>query len=326
MYKHLIIPKVSPKIYLFLFCCVLLSFCANRPNVQGYIKESYDLIIRNAIIYDGSGTPGVIGDLAVDGDTISAIGDLSFAKGGQELDAEGNALSPGFINMLSWANTSLIRDGKSQSDIRQGVTLEVMGEGVSMGPIKPRESRKYAEDFALAPSERWITLGGYLQFLENRGVATNVASMVGATSVRIHEVGYENRHATEDELERMKKLVAHSMREGAMGLGTALIYAPATYAPSEELIELAKVASSYGGIYSTHMRSEGNAIFSALEETFMIAREADIHTEIYHLKISGEKNWPLMDSIINTIQKARDSMQQCLHGARKEDMLSGLKD
>jgi N-acyl-D-amino-acid deacylase len=269
--------------------CILLTCCKN-PVV-------YDIIIRNGTIYNGSGSDPFIADLAIQNDTIAFIGDLSSAKGVQEIDATGLAVSPGFINMLSWADRSLLMDGRSMSDIKQGVTLEVFGEGWSPGPVK--------RDIDNPPDSLWTTLDGYLQWLVKKGVSPNVGSFVGHTTVRQYVMGYENRPPSPNELEQMKSLVRQAMEEGAFGLGSSLIYAPATYSTTEELIELAKVAADYDGLYSTHMRSESDFIYSALTETFRIARDAKIRTEIYHLKINHSRNWSKLDTVILKIDSAQ---------------------
>ena len=270
----------------------LILACSQQP------QQEFDYILRHGTIYDGTGNPSFIGDVAIQSDTIAAIGDLSNAKGKKEIDATGLAIAPGFINMLSWADRSLLLDGRSMSDIKQGVTLEIFGEGWSPGPVKRKATTKPVDSL-------WTTLGGYFNYLTKKGISPNAASFVGATSIRIHELGYEKRPPNAEELKRMKTLVSQAMEDGAMGLGTSLIYAPADYASTEELIELAKVASSYGGIYTTHMRSEGDFIFSALNETFKIAREANIHTEIYHLKVNIARNWNKMDTMLIKIDSAR---------------------
>jgi N-acyl-D-amino-acid deacylase len=268
-------------------------------------KKSFDVIIRGGTIYDGSGSDPVVADIGINSDTIAEIGDLSRAIGKSEINAKGLSVSPGFINMLSWATESLIVDGRSQGDIRQGVTLEVFGEGQSMGPIN-EEMRKgmidQMHDYTFDIS--WTTLGEYLDHLEKKGISCNVASFVGATSLRIHELGMANRPPTPEELDRMKKLTREAMEEGALGVGASLIYAPANYSSTEELIEICKEASSYGGMYITHMRSEGNNILAAIDETIRIAREANIPAEIYHLKMAGKDNWTKFDSAIGKINKA----------------------
>lgn len=270
-------------------------------------KQEYDVIIRKGTVYDGSGTPGISADVGINADTIAFIGDLKNAVGKTDIDASGLAVAPGFINMLSHAEVSLLFDGNSQSDIRQGVTLEVFGEG-SMGPMnesmKNDDREMMKRDLDWAYDIDWTTLGDYFNSLERRGIAPNVASFVSAITVRVHELGYANRAPKPEELERMKALVKTAMEEGAMGVTSALIYAPANYASTEELIELSKVASTYGGMYIAHMRSEGNSIFEAVDETIRIAREANLPAEIYHLKFSGNTNWNKIDSVIAMINKA----------------------
>ncbi|HEX9730182.1 MAG TPA: D-aminoacylase [Gemmatimonadales bacterium] len=266
----------------------------------------YDIIIRGGTVYDGSGDAPVTADVAIAGDTIAAIGDLSGGSAREEIDATGLAVSPGFINMLSWATETLIEDGQSQSDIRQGVTLEVFGEGWSMGPLnEAMRQEELDQQGDIKFDIPWTTLGEYLDHLVARGITPNVASFVGATTVRIHEIGYDNRPPTPDELDRMRALVRQGMEEGALGVGSSLIYAPAFYAGTDELIELCKVASSYGGSYISHMRSEGNRLLEAVDELLTIAREADIAAEIYHLKAGGQSNWPKMDRVIERVEAAR---------------------
>lgn len=274
-------------------------------------KQKYQIIIRGGTVYDGSGSPGVVEDVGINADTIAFIGDLSKAVAETEINASNLAVAPGFINMLSWATESLILDGKSQADIRQGVTLEVFGEGTSMGPLNDQMKVDIEADMKRNPEWTydvdWNTLDEYLQSLERRGVAPNVASFIGATSVRIHELGYANRLPTPEELERMKALVKTAMEEGALGVGSSLIYAPANYSSTEELIELCKVAGEYGGMYITHMRSEGNNIFGAVDETIRIAREGKLPAEIYHLKMAGNENWWKLDSVLAKIDAANAS-------------------
>ncbi|HEX5170017.1 MAG TPA: D-aminoacylase [Cyclobacteriaceae bacterium] len=274
---------------------VLLLLIAFFPSPK-HPRETFDLIIRGGTIYNGSGEQPFVGDLAIQNDTIAFVGDLKDATGKNEIDAKGLAVAPGFINMLSWSDRSLLMDGRSMSDIKQGVTLEIFGEGESPGPVK----RKTKNVDSL-----WTTLGGYFKHLMKKGVTPNVASFVGATTIRIHELGRENRPPTLMELEKMKNLVKQGMEEGAMGLGSSLIYAPATYASTDELIALSQVASSYGGMYITHMRSEGDFILKALDETFTIASEANIPTEIYHLKINLARNWNKIDTVLAKIDSAQ---------------------
>jgi N-acyl-D-amino-acid deacylase len=212
--------------------------------------QDYDKIIRNGMIYDGNGGEPYKADIGIKGDTIAFIGDLSSVSAQISVDAKGMAVTPGFINMLSWANVSLIQDGRSQGDIRQGVTLEVMGEGESMGPLNAKMKDEMQKDQPdIKYKVEWNTLGGYLDFLEKKGISCNVASFVGATTIRTYVVGEENRDPTPVELDSMKALVKQAMEEGAMGVGTSLIYPPAFFAKTNELIELSKVASQYGGMY-----------------------------------------------------------------------------
>ncbi|MGB5301732.1 MAG: D-aminoacylase [Gemmatimonadota bacterium] len=269
--------------------------------------QEYDVVIRNGTIYDGSGGAPYRGDLAIDGDRIAAVGSVGRAVGMTEIDAAGLAVSPGFINMLSWANESLIEDGLGQSDIRQGVTLEVFGEGSSMGPLSEtmKEGKLESQGDIRYPIE-WTTLGEYLEWLTRRGVAPNVASFVGATTVRIHVLGYEDVAPTETELDEMRALVAQAMEEGALGVGSSLIYSPAYYAGTDELIALAEVAGQYGGMYISHIRGEGNRLLENVEELITIAREAGVPAEIYHLKASGRANWDKLNDVIRRVEEARD--------------------
>jgi N-acyl-D-amino-acid deacylase len=284
-----------------------------QPEPQATPPESappvvrYDTIIRGGTLYDGSGNPGVISDIAITGDRIAAIGDLSDAEANNRIDASGQAVAPGFVNMLSWAVGSLIQDGRGMSDIKQGVTLEVFGEGWSMGPLPEGVNKEDLAEFLgdeTGPPD-WQTLGEYLEFLEQRGVSPNVASFVGATTLRIHEVGFENRAPTAEELENMKNLTRQAMEEGAMGLGSSLIYPPAFFATTEELVELAKVVGEYDGRYISHMRSEGNRIEDSIEELITIAREGGIGAEIYHLKMAGQQNWNKLPTVIKMVEDAR---------------------
>ncbi len=293
-----------------------LAACA----VEG---PEYDVLIRAGTVYDGSGSPPVVADVGIRGDRVAALGDLSGADAAQVLDAAGMAVSPGFVNMLSWATESLMVDGRSLGDIRQGVTLEVFGEGSSMGPANDAMKEEFLEDFVswtgdaeaaaralgLSPNAPlevpWTTLGEYLSFLERKGVATNVASFIGATTVRVHEIGYDDRPPTPGELERMRGLVRTAMEEGAMGVGSSLIYTPGFFADTDELIALSQVASEYGGMYISHMRSEGARLLESVEELITIARDADIRAEIYHLKAGGRENWHKLDDVIARVEQAR---------------------
>lgn len=266
----------------------------------------YEFIIRNGEIYDGSGQQSFSGDLAINADTIAAIGDLSDARGQKEVDAKGMAVAPGFINMLSWAVESLIEDGRAISDLKQGVTLEVFGEGWSMGPLNESmktEQKKSQSDIKYDIT--WTTLDEYLNYLTEQGISPNVASFVGATTVRIHELGYEDRRPTGEELERMKDLVRDAMEDGALGVGSSLIYAPAFYADTEELIALAEAAAEYNGMYISHMRSEGDRLLESLDELITISAEAGVPAEVYHLKMAGKSNWNKYDDAVQKIDSAR---------------------
>jgi N-acyl-D-amino-acid deacylase len=276
---------------LFSFAGILIILaCTQKP------KQQYDVIIRGGTIYDGSGSTPFTGDVAIQNDTIASIGDLKDATGKSEINAKGLAVSPGFINMLSWADKNLLKDGRSMSDIKQGVTLEVFGEGWSPAPIKRRTQNV---------DSLWTSLDGYFKWITKKGVTPNVASFVGASTVRYYVLGNDNKQPTKEELLQMKSLVKDAMEDGAMGLGTSLIYVPAMYATTEELIELSKVASAYNGMYITHMRSESDFILTAMNETFRISKEANIPAEFYHLKINHSRNWNKIDSVITKIDSAQ---------------------
>jgi len=271
--------------------------------------QSYDVLIKNGQIYNGSGEASYVGDIGIKADTIMAIGNLSKAKGVLEIDASGLAVAPGFINMLSWANESLIEDGKSQSDIRQGVTLEVLGEGWSMGPFN-EELKKYWRNYLQGDFEydiEWTSLGAYLDFLARKGISPNIASFIGATTLRAHTIGFEDREPTVEELDAMKLLVRQAMEEGALGIGSSLIYPPAFYAKIDELIEISKVAAEYDGMYISHMRSEGVNILDSLDELLQIAENANIRAEVHHLKLAGQDNWSKYDEVISKIDSARSA-------------------
>ena len=276
----------------------LLSACAPPP--------SHDLILRGGTIYDGSGGEPVVGDIAIDGDTITALGDLGDAVATTELDVSGLAVAPGFVNMMSWANESLIEDGRSQSNIRQGVTLEVMGEGSSMGPLN--DAMK-AERLQLQSDSRydieWTTLDEYLEFLVDKGISPNVASFIGAATPREYVIGHEDREPTPTELDVMRSIVRDAMEDGALGVASSLMYPPGLFAKTDELIALSEVAAEYGGMYVSHMRDEGAHMIEAIDELLTIAREANIRAEIYHLKSSGQPNWHLFDKAVQMVEDAR---------------------
>lgn len=270
------------------------------------MTTDYDIILRNGMIYDGSGSTPYIGDVGVKGQRIANIGNLGSSRGALELDVQGLAVAPGFINVMSWAPITSLHDGRSQSDIRQGVTLEVFGEAWSEGPLSPEMKKQYQKDQGDIKFEvAWNTLGEFLDHLAAKGVSTNIASYVGATTLRIHAVGFDNRPPNAEEMDLMRQLTAQAMEEGAMGVSSALIYPPGSYAKTEELLELAKVVASYNGIYISHLRSEGNAFLEALDELIHITREAKIWSEIYHLKAMGAMNWHKMDQAIEKVETAR---------------------
>lgn len=270
------------------------------------LPKTYDVLIKNGQIYDGSGKKSFSGDIAINADTVAAIGQLNGAKGNLEIDATGLAVAPGFINMLSWANVSLIEDGRSQGDIRQGVTLEVLGEGHSMGPLNDamkKEMKAGQQDITY--DIPWTTLGEYLEFLEKKGVSTNITSFVGNGTLRQYVMGYENRVPTVPEMDTMKNLVNQAMEEGAVGMSTSLIYVPSGHAQTEEIIELAQEVAKHDGMYVSHIRSEEGDLLDAVQELITISREAQISAEIYHFKASGNANWHLLDSAIQLVEDAR---------------------
>ena len=269
-------------------------------------NSNYDIIIRNGVVYDGSNSPPKYIDVGIINDTIAAIGDLKNKSASQIIDAKGMVVSPGFINMLSWATESLIHDPRSMSDIKQGITLEVFGEGWSMGPLNEQMKKdELATQGDIKFDIPWNSLGEYLDHLETKGVTPNVASFVGATTLRIYTIGYDNRPPTSEELDSMKLLAKQAMEEGALGIGSSLIYAPAFYATTDELVELCKVASLYGGMYISHIRSEGNKFLESVEELINISKRANLPAEIYHLKAAGKSNWIKMDKALKRISDAR---------------------
>ena len=286
---------------------VVLPILAAAATVAARDPD-FDVVIRGGLVFDGTGAPPRRTDVGIRGHQIATIGPLADTQGKRVIDATGLAVSPGFINMLSWATESLLHDGSAESDIRQGVTLEVMGEGWSMGPLNEamkRELRRSQGDIRF--DIPWTTLAEYLEHLVDRGVATNVASLIGATTVRIHVLGHADRRANREELEQMRALVRSAMEAGALGVGSSLIYAPAFYADTRELIELCQVAAAYDGVYVSHLRSEGNRLLEAVDELLQIARETGIAAEIYHLKAAGQPNWHKLERVIQTVQEARDA-------------------
>jgi N-acyl-D-amino-acid deacylase len=270
------------------------------------VAVKYDVLIKDGQIYDGSGSPAFTGDIGINADTIATIGDLKNAKGRTEINAEGLAVAPGFINMLSWAVESLIEDGRSMGDIVQGVTLEVVGEGDSWGPWNDKMKKSFRESQSdIQYDINWTTLGEYLEYLEKKGISTNIASFVGTSTLRIYTVGYDNRPPTEAELDTMKFLVRQAMEEGAIGVSSALEYVPASFASTEELIELCKVAAEYDGMYISHIRNEDDQLLEAIDELIRVAKEAGIRSEIYHFKQVGRTNWDKLGKAVDKIDSAR---------------------
>ena len=281
-----------------LIACSILTACTP--------PAAHDVILRGGDIYDGSGGDPYVGDVAIDGDKIVALGDIGDATAATVIDVTGLAVAPGFVNMMSWANESLIQDGLSQSDIRQGVTLEIMGEGDSMGPLNDTmKASMIRRQSNVRYDVEWTSLAGYLDFLEKRGISPNVASFIGAATPRDYVIGHEDRAPTAEELDEMRGLVRVAMEEGALGVASSLMYPPGLFAETEELIELSKVAAEYDGIYISHMRDEGAHMIEAINELITIAREADIRAEIYHLKSSGQPNWSKFDEAIELVENAR---------------------
>ena len=295
--------KSNTRKHIWLSLLIVVSVLACAPDEA---VTNYDLIIRGGTVYDGLGSAPVQADVAVDDDRIAAIGDLSSATATVEIDATGKAVSPGFINMLSWAVVSMIEDGRAMSDIMQGVTLEVMGEGGSMGPLNDDMKKLMVDSQGDIKFDiEWTTLGEYLEFLEAKGVSPNITSYVGATTLRVHEIEYENRKATDAELERMRELVRMAMRDGAIGVGSSLIYAPANFADTDELIALVSAAAEYGGAYVSHIRSEGDRLEEAVQELIDISRASGAPAEIYHLKAAGKSNWDKLERVFEMVEDAQ---------------------
>lgn len=286
---------------LILLAAVFAFGCSQAPP-----PESFDVVIRGGDVYDGHGGAPVQADVGINGDRIAKIGDLSAATAAHEVDASGMAVSPGFINMLSWATESLIVDGRGMSDIKQGVTLEVMGEGWSMGPVNDElRALAVAQQREFKYELEWTTLGEYLEFLEKRGISPNVASYVGATTLRMLEIGFDNTAATDEQLARMQEHVRVAMREGAIGVGSSLIYAPANFASTDELIALVSAAAEYDGRYISHVRSEGNRLEESIDELIEISEATGAPAEIYHLKAGGRDNWRKLENVFAMVEQAR---------------------
>src|SRR5205809_1915950 len=299
---------MTARCYALFSAVVALSFvtCPTRGAEATSPGTEFDLLIKGGTVYDGAGGEGRAADVTVRGDRITGIGDFHNASAKNVIDARGLAIAPGFINMLSWSNESLIQDGRSQGEIRQGVTTEIMGEGESMGPVNDRV-RQYMlkQQTDIKYDIPWNTLVEYLQYLEKRGVSCNIASFIGATTIRENVIGFEDKQPTPQQMDEMRELVRKDMEAGALGIGSALIYPPAFYAKTEELIELCKVAAKYQGKYISHMRSEGNRLFEALDELIRISREAGIPAEVYHIKAAGQQNWPKIDDLLSRIEAAQ---------------------
>jgi N-acyl-D-amino-acid deacylase len=296
--------RYSPSAVRTILSLLLLALAATAPRAQQ--SDTFDILVTGGTVFDGSGSPGRRADLGIRGDLVAAVGDLAGARAPVRIDAAGLTVAPGFINMLSWSTESIIVDPRSQGEIRQGVTLQVFGEGDSMGPLTSEmRKRRLEAQGDLKFDIPWTSLGDYLRYLEKKGVAQNVSSFIGATTIREHVIGLEDRKPTAAQLEEMRRLVRREMEDGALGIGSSLIYAPAFYATTEELIEMCKVAAQYRGKYISHMRSEGNRLVEAVKELLRIAREAKIPAEIYHLKAAGERNWPKMDRVIAMVEDAR---------------------
>jgi N-acyl-D-amino-acid deacylase len=288
------------------FLTIVLAMSAQKPSPSP-TGADFDVIIRGGTVYDGTGAEPRQVDVAIRGDRIAGIGPaVAGAKAKTVVDAKGLAVAPGFINMLSWSTESLIQDGRSQSELRQGVTTEIMGEGESMGPVNDRvREHILREQVDIKYDIKWNTLAEYLQYLEKHGISCNVASFIGATTIREYVIGFEDKPPTPEQLDQMRDLVRKEMEAGALGIGTSLIYPPAFYAKTDELIELCKVAANYQGKYISHMRSEGSRLLEALDELIRISREAKIPAEVYHIKASGRENWGKEDQLLERIEAAQ---------------------
>ncbi len=289
-----------------IFAGVCLALAGGQDGV-----ETFDVIIRGGIVYDGTGNLPYKADVGIKGDVVTKIGDLSKAKGAMVVDARGMAVAPGFINMLSWSTESLIVDPRSLGELKQGVTTQIFGEGWSMGPLNDRLKKQTKEQQGdLKYDIKWTTLAEYLQYLQDKGVSQNVASFIGATTIREYVIGEEDKPPTTAQMQQMRDLVQNEMEHGALGIGSSLIYPPAFYAKTDELIEMCKIAARYKGKYISHMRSEGNQLIEAVDELLKISREAKIQAEIYHLKAAGRDNWPKMEKVLAMVEAARKSGQK----------------
>ncbi|MEY2539062.1 MAG: N-acyl-D-amino-acid deacylase [Verrucomicrobiota bacterium] len=284
----------------------LLLISVSAPLLIGQDTPPFDAIIKGGNVYDGTGAAPKHADVAIRGDRIVGVGDFANKKAKVMVDAAGLAVAPGFINMLSWSTQSLIQDGRSQSELRQGVTTEIMGEGESMGPLNDALKKRMVEQQTDIKFDiKWNTLSEYLHYLEEHGISCNVASFIGATTIREYVVGLEDKAPTPEQLDQMRELVRKEMESGALGIGTSLIYPPAFYAKTDELIELCKVAAKYQGKYISHMRSEGSRLLEAADELIQISREAGIPAEIYHIKAAGQENWSKLDTLLSKVEAAQ---------------------
>ena len=275
---------------------------------QSSAPQSFDILIKNGKVLDGTGNPWYFADLGIRGDRIVAIGKLSNATGKKTIDAAGKIVAPGFIDTLGQSEMALLIDNRALSKLSQGITTEITGEGGSIAPQNEKTispMRSVLDHYKL--NVDWTTLDGYFRRLEKKGTPLNIGTYVGAAQVREAVIGDDDRPPTSAELDQMKALVEQAMKDGAFGISTALIYPPGHYAKTEELIELAKVAARYGGLYATHMRSEGASEMAALDEAIRIGREASLPVEIFHLKVSGKSRWGSMAKVVEKIQTARDS-------------------
>jgi len=286
-----------------------LSALAFTPAIAAARKSGrYDTIVRGGMVFDGLGGAGVEADVGIVGGRIAAMGKLGRARAALEIDARGQALAPGFINMLSWSTESLIEDGRSQGDIRQGVTLEVMGEGTSMGPLNAEmKARAVKEQGDIHYPVTWTSLGEYLSFLEHKGVSCNVASFIGAGTLRVHEVGYDDVRASPAQLARIEALVHAEMKAGAMGIGSSLIYAPDNFSNTDELVAMTRAAAAHGGSYISHIRGESDQLLDAIEELITIGRRSGARVQAYHLKASGQRNWDKGAKVLARLDAARAS-------------------
>jgi N-acyl-D-amino-acid deacylase len=291
----------------FLFALILsLTFGFVARGTEPLTQEPFDVVIKGGTVYDGTGGKPRVIDVAIRRDFIVGLGNFPAESAKSVIDAKGLAVAPGFINMLSWSTESLIEDGRSQSEIREGVTTEIMGEGNSMGPLNDRmKEQVLREQRDIKYEIKWNTLSEYLRYLEARGISCNIASFIGATTIRDYVIGLEDKQPTAEQMEQMRQLVRQEMEAGALGIGSSLIYPPAFYAKTEELIELCKVAAKYQGKYISHMRSEGNQLLEAIDELLRISKEANIPAEIYHLKAAGQPNWGKADAMLAKIEEAQ---------------------